>query len=296
MKLLIKDGMVYTIKNGELKELGVAKHLEHINDDVYKAENGPTYVIQKGKVSVLSEDSCPVCVISGRTLDSDRDMPDQVKKLKGALRSDVDLNSKIHEAYFAMVSKYSPNEFLKLQKEAVVLIRANNSRLFVKNEKGKYLRAKDAVALDFEEYPAFVYHGAIYVQNVYGRYKKLPFMPIYVSKRYMLFWSGGNNLFALKQTRKSAKIVKLGALQQFFETPHGVVVEVETEYANKYALYYLGRDLSLVFERMYDEDFDLDLQTGGLTHYKTGFSNGYKIGHTDYYIFKRKRYAKLDLL
>ena len=292
MKLLIKDKMVYTIKNGELKELGVARKLEYINDDVFKAENGPTYVIQNNKVSVLSEDSFPTRIMGNNSIDASYDMPEKIENLKGALRPDVNPNSKIHETYFEMAGKYSASEFLKLQKEAVVLTRAYDSKLFVKNKNGRYLRAKGVVALKFEDYQSFVYHGAVYVRNLYGLYEKLPFTPIFVAKKYMLFWGGGNNLFALKQ---SGKIVKLGALQQFFVTPRGVVIEVETEYSNKYALYYLGRNLSLIFERMYDEDFDFDLQTGGLTHYKTGFSNGYKIGRTDYYVLKKGRYTKLEL-
>ena len=43
MKLLIKDRMVYTIKNGKLEKLGAALELERISEEIFKADD--TYVI-----------------------------------------------------------------------------------------------------------------------------------------------------------------------------------------------------------------------------------------------------------
>ncbi|MBR1914847.1 MAG: hypothetical protein IJ830_00195 [Alphaproteobacteria bacterium] len=293
MKLLIKDRMVYTIKNGKLEQLGAALELERISDDIFKAHD--TYVIKGNKISVLSKDSSPIRISPDNTIDPRIDMPEQIKALKSAIKNDVDLYTQVYDVYFAMLGKYSQQEFRKLQTEAIVMTRNSDSRLFVKNEKGHYIRAKDVIDLGFDDYPSFIWHGALYVRNLLSRYEKLPFQPLVNTKRYMLFWAGGDNLFALKQTRKGARIIKLGALQQFFKTPHGVVIEVETEYGNKYKLFNLGKNLEPIFERNYDEDFDLDPVTGGLTHFKTGFSSGYKVGFTDYYVFKKGRYTKVDL-
>lgn len=293
MKLLIKDRMVYTIKNGKLEKLGAALELERISEEIFKAND--TYVIKGDKISVLSKDSSPIRISPDNTIDPRVDMPERIKDLKSVLKKDTDPNTKVLDVYFAMLGKYSQQEFRKLQTEAIVMTRNGDSRLFVKNEKGHYIRAKDVIDLGFDDYPSFIWHGALYVRNLLSRYEKLPFQPLVNTKLYMLFWAGGNNLFALKQTRKGARIIKLGALQQFFKTPHGVVIEVETEYGNKYKLFNLGKNLEPIFERNYDEDFDLDPVTGGLTHFKTGFSSGYKVGFTDYYVFKKGRYTKVDL-
>jgi hypothetical protein len=110
----------------------------------------------------------------------------------------------------------------------------------------------------------------------------------------MVFSAGNDNLFAMRQIGNTIKVFELGALQQFFKTPYGIIAEVETEYCNRYALYHLGKTLELIFERMSDEDFDLDTETGGLTHYVTGFSNGYKIGKSNNYVFSKGHYTKLD--
>ena len=185
MKLLIKDRMVYTIKNGKLEKLGAALELERISEEIFKAND--TYVIKGDKISVLSKDSSPIRISPDNTIDPRVDMPERIKDLKSVLKKDTDPNTKVLDVYFAMLGKYSQQEFRKLQTEAIVMTRNGDSRLFVKNEKGHYIRAKDVIDLGFDDYPSFIWHGALYVRNLLSRYEKLPFQPLVNTKLYMLF-------------------------------------------------------------------------------------------------------------
>lgn len=290
MKVLIKDRKAYTIENGKLKELGSAETLEHIVGNVYKAPR-ETYVIREDEISVLSDNSYPIpivgCAVSG--------MPYHIKEFKNMFVPYTDLGTKVFEKYFEMVKQFSHREFDNLQKNAVVLTRAVDSRLFIEDETGVYTPQADVIPLEFEDDPAFIYHGALYARDNGMRYRKIAFEPLINAKLYLVFWSSKDNIFALRQIGNTVKIIKLGALQQFFKTPHGVVVEVEEEFG-KYALYNLGKTLELIFKREADEDFDLDLETGGIAHYKTGFSSGYKIGKTDRYVFSKGHYTRLYII
>lgn len=291
MKILIKNNTAYTIKGGKLEELGCAETLEHIVGDVYKAPHG-TYVIKEDKISLLSNNSSPLAIGDSDVLT----IPEHIKNFKDAFTSNATLDTRVSEVYFSMLSEFSPSEYQWLQKHGVVLTCYCDSRLFVQNEASDYAEAQDVIQLKFEDRPGFIYHGGLYVRDLYSRYRKVPFTPIVSTKNYLVFYSGQDNLFALRQTGRHVKIVKLGALKQFFETPHGVVIEVEEEYINKYALYNLGKTIELICNRRYDEDFDLDLETGGISLYTTGFSNGYKVGKTENYVFSKGHYTKLFLI
>ena len=290
MKVLIKDNTAYTIENGKLKELGVAETLEHIVGDVYKAPR-ETYVINQNGISVLSDDSYPVRIACAAA----SEMPEHIEDFRDMFASYDSFDTKVCNTYFEMEKAYNEAEFKNLQQNAVVLTRANDSRLFIRDEKGVYVPQKDVIQLDFDEKPAFIYHGALYVRYDGIRYHKVPFKPIVHAKLYMIFWSSGDNIFAMRQTGNIVKVIKLGALQQFFKTPHGVVIEVEEEFGT-YALYNLGKTLELIFKRDASEDFDLDPQTGRIDHYTTGFSSGYKVGKTDRYVFDKGHYTKLNLI
>ena len=290
MKVLIKDGTAYRIENGKLSELGSAEELEHIVGDVYKSSN-ETYVIHEDNISVLSDDSYPIKIAGSEVFN----MPQRIKEFKNAFVSHATMDSKVCEAYFSMLEEFSESDYQNIRTNGVVLTRYSDSRLFVKDEAGTYVQKEDVIELRFDERAAFIYHGGLYVRDQWGNYRKVRFEPIVTAKTYMIFWSGQNNLFAMRQTGKTIKVIKLGALEQFFKTPHGVVIEVETEFC-KYALYNLGKTLEFIFERRADEDYDLDTQTGGIAHYKTGFSNGYKTGVTDRYMFEKGHYTKLYLI
>lgn len=283
MKILIKDKTAYTIKDGKLKEFGRAETLEHIVGDVYKTPH-ETYVIREDKISLLSNNSSPLAIGGSDTLQ----MPSSVKDFKNLFTSDATLGTKVSEAYHTMLEKFSESEYQWLQKHGVVLTRYCDSRLFIQNEAGDYVEAQDVIQLKFEDRPSFIYHGGLYVRDLYSRYRKVFFKPIITKKNYLVFFGGENNLFAFRQTGRNVEVIRLGALQHFFETPHGVVIEVEVEYFNKFALYNLGKTLQFICERKYDEDFDLDLETGSISLYKKG--------ETENYVFGKGHYTKIRLI
>ncbi len=291
MQLFIKNGVVCTIKNGKLKELGFAKKMENVISDVFSVNGGGIYVIQNNKVSLLSHNSSALRIIDGATMNKTA----VIQELAEFLKNEDKQNSKVYEAYLTLLQQYSFEEFENLQKAAVVLTSGRDSKLFVKNDQGRYMRDKDVISLDFDESPSFIYHGALYARNAYAQYEHLPLNVLFAARQYMLLWGGGENVFVLQATKKGSKIIKLGALKQLFETAHGIVIEVDLEWECRYGLYFLGDSLELIFERADDEDFDIDPETGGIAHYKNGFAQGYKVGQTDYYVFKKKHYAKLDL-
>lgn len=292
MALFIIENQVYAEDSGKLKLLGVVQPLSKVVGDVYFPKNGggKVYLIEGNDISVMAENAYPLPIIDGAgpaVESSICDLKDLLLKYDEATASCEEL--------CAIKAKFAQNEFEDLRKNAVVLTNTNAARLMRKNEHGVYEAQKDIVELRFEQYPAFIYHGGLYVRSGYGNYVKSRFKPLVSTQDYALFCAGATNLFALKKQKNGTKFITLGALQQSFETPHGVVIEVETEFCQRYALYHFGKKMQLIFERMYDEDFDLDIETGGIAHYKRGFAGEYSLV-TENYIFSKGRYMRLHVI
>ena len=282
MDVLIKNQQAFTIQDGKLVRLGFTKNLQHIVGNVFKAESGPTYVIDDLKVFVLSEDSYPLPIVN-----TESRIPERIVQFKRDFQTaykckEDDKSKRLYSYYDKLSSSFSTQEFEDLIKHAVVLEKNPHSALYRRDSTGNYIEQRDIVELPFDEAPAFLYHGGLYGNNGRLQYTLLPLKPLILMPKYIIFWGGRNNLFALVKQKDGIEVKWLGVLQQYFETPHGMIVEVEEKFIESSAIYNFGpQNLERIFSYSNDEDFDLDKSTGVLTYYrKTGYvTYAFKKGH-----------------
>lgn len=284
--ILIKNSEAFVIQDGTLVKLGRAQNLEHIVGDIFKAESGPTYVVDDLQIFILSKDSYPMPIVYTET-----NMPQIICQLRNdfntAYKCKQDEKSRrLYKHYDNLTSSFSTEELNDLKENAVVLSNKPNIALYRKDAAGNYTEQEDVVKLPFEEAPAFFYHGGLYGKTEQLRYALLPLVPLIMMPRYIVFWGGRNNLFALVKQKDGIEIKVLGALQQYFETPNGMIVEVEERFMECSVLYHFGKqNLERIFSHTYDEDFDLNTKTGKI---KFETKNGGR-----FYAFKGGHYRQI---
>ena len=286
-EILIKDDEAFSVQDGKLVRLGRAQNLKRIVGNVFKAESGPTYVIVNDlQILTLSKDSYPMRIVYPET-----NMPQNICRFRNdfnaAYKCKEDEKSKrLYKHYDSLTSSFSTEELNDLMENAVVLANNPNVALYRKDSAGNYIEQDDIVKLPFDEAPAFFYHGGLYGKTEQLQYALLPLVPLIMMPRYIVFWGGRNNLFALVKQKDNIEVKLLGALQQYFETPHGMIVDVEERFMESSVLYHFGeQNLERIFSYTYDEDYNLDTATGKI---KFETKNGGR-----FYAFKRGHYMQI---
>ena len=289
MKTLILNQTVYTVEDGKLKELGAADCLEHITGDVYKSAK-ETFVIQNGKVSVLGNDECPMPVVS--------EVISHVPAEIIAYRNDFQIipsdaadkdTGMLYQKYFEILSEFSVKDFEHLVHDGIVL-RSNNGnvRLLIKDETGSY-REEKIINVGADK-PAFIYRGGLYISDCkLLRFVRLDFKPLITAPRYMIFWGGGSNLFAMSLQQGIVEFRPLGYFDTFIKTDVNQLLRVKThDYID---IFYLGKDINHVMTNRNDEQCSIDVHSGDIRHQYLFRIDGADYDSTSTYRFENCAYV-----
>lgn len=261
----------FAVEDGELKQLGTIDKLEHITGDVFKSSK-ETFVIKDGKISVLTTDEYPMPIfeLPETCVPAEiKDLRDKCQTLISPCGKTPSLCGVLYERYFEMVSKYSAKDFENLVKNAVVLVKHNRARLFIRNKAGEYVEEKDIICIKHEDKPAFIYRGGLYVRDSRGlRFMRIDFVPIIISAGYIIFWGGNQRLWVMFLDGNVAGCAALGSFMSLIKTDVNQLILMEDEF-DRYIIYHLGEEIREVASFENPEDYKVDPKNGTVTCYYT---------------------------
>ena len=267
-KILILNQTVYSAENGILVKIGHADTLKQINADVFKGEK-ETFVINANRFHILCKDAYPLPI----DFEIDSDIPREIRDFRNDYQMVVNpfdklshLGGMLYDRYFEILAEFCPNDFEKLSKSAVVCHNGKDVRLFIKDKNGDYVEEKDIINIGFEQKPAFIYHGGLYVRSTKClHFVRADFKPLVVAEKYMIFWGGNHNLFCMKLEGNLISFAPLGTFAEFIKTDVNQLLKVGDDF-DGFEIYHLGKKLNRVVSFEADEHCAINTKTGAIVH------------------------------
>ena len=268
----------YSFESSKLKELRktstpccVRGNIFQLDQNVYAQENNKFSLIAKGgqayKIDYWPRPSYPT-----------------VMEIFATAKSNVqqkDVNPALYRSYLTMSGPDFRHAHKRLVDGAVAIIPKDMSdtKLFVSElgflpDFGPKLYAEGVCPLSMLHRECivsfnaetFLYRGFVFALNKQNTFAMAHAGPLMTAKEYMLFWCGGQSVFALEQREQGTVITALGSVEQYIQTNVTDFVLIREEKRNgKLVLYHLGSKLEFITACEFGKHYIINPRSGSIT-------------------------------
>ena len=259
-KFFIIKQSVYSLENGELKEVGVADKLTNVHDDILQGGH-EVFVLKDSKITPFAKHSTAACVVKQKQIMPQelRDLRDDSQPLRYASDNGSDL---LYRQYFELLSKFSlQDEDILAERGVIIMPDCSLPTLFVKNSSGEYVEEKVTSVTK----NSFIWRGGFYVQVSETKFSRLDIKPIFMTPGYIIFWGGGCRLFAMYIKEGECRFMNLGDFVSLKTTKVSQLLET-SEVKGHCDFYHLGNKLERIFGMQEDDDLYISNESGEIRH------------------------------
>ena len=288
MEVQVKVGKnTYIISNDDLKELGLGDDFRHLFDNIYQGWKDGVYMAENGQLHLLARKAMALRVSVSESLTCS----EEILKLEQKMLS---MRPDKSEAY-ACYCNFDTFD-ADMLKKAFVVETAHPPKvdLYVKTPDG-YVQ-KNVMPVMLNDKWCFFYQKGLYVY-IDGAYVARELKPIVISKDYLIFWTGRDDLLFWRldsqdRTKLAVRPHSIGKLKALIETDVCDLIKVETG-GPYYELWQVGQTLEKIASTPFEDGFEIDRCTGKIVCRGMYSAVGLGIGDSkSTYVFKDGHYEK----
>ena len=269
--LLINNQKVYRVVNGQLEEVGDAVQMRQIRGWVYQVGEN-VYILNGMLLNLLAVEARAYQIVK-----TGESLPRALLEMKNyQKKSDSEPDPELWEKYLKMKARDTVAASDEILKKGVVITSSESLKMYID---GQGFVSGEEMKMLGESRHAFFYHGAVYAYDRDIWFGKIPFEPLFKGQNYLIFWGGGEMLFALVKKGDDIRIEKIGRLERVVETKVSKLMLID-EGNDKYSLYHLGEDISPIDTFEGFQSYYVHQKNGAVVIYKDGgeadytFTNG----------------------
>jgi len=252
---------VYSLVDGELKEVGIADKLTNVpgnnlHGNILQGSH-EVFLLKDGKITTFAEHSTAAYVVKQKQIMPQelRDLRDDSQPLCHAQGAMSDL---LYKQYFELFSNFSPkDEDVLAERGLVIMPDCAPLKLFVKDELDEY--AEEEITPITKN--SFIWRGGLYVQIGKMQFSRLDVKPIFMTPGYIIFWGGGCRLIAMCIKESECRFMNLGDFVSLKTTKVSQLLET-SEVRGYSDFYHLGNKLERIFGAQEGDDLYVSNESG----------------------------------
>jgi len=289
MEVQVKVGKnTYSISNDDLKKLGLGDDFRHLFDNIYLGWKDGVYMAENGQLRLLARNAMALKVRVSESLTCS----EEILKLKNKM---LPMRPEKSEAYACYLNFDAFDADMLEEAFVVETGYAKKEDLYVKTSDG-YVQ-KDVVPIKLNDKWCFFYQKGLYVY-IDGAYVARELKPIVISKDYIIFCAGREDLFcwhldSQDRTKLALRPTSIGKLKALIETDVCNLIKVETG-GSFYELWQIGQTFEQIASTPFEDGFEIDHHTGKIVSHVLHAAIGSGIGdRKSTYVFKDGHYEKV---